>query len=191
MGTKFDGVVELARASDGVSPDQLAVLDRAEAAGGLSYEDYAAAIDATLQCMNDAGINVIGPTADDTWGYPRLTYIAQTGIMDVTSGSADDGEYEEHVSASPEAHDVDPRTRVADTCRERNSMYVEYAYDSQPSTIQAYDAVLATKRKAVAACGHEVGIDPDPSLPIREFLMEFTDSDEGRNCLQEAEIYAL
>jgi len=191
MGQRYQDVVALARSSGVASQEQLTVLESATSSGALTFAAYSEAIDETIACMKDAGIAVTGPIADNTWGYPRLTYIAQTGIMDVTSGGATDGDFEEHVSATPEVEDVDPQTRVADACRERNSMYVEYAYDSQPSTIQAYDAVLATKRKAVAACGHEVGIDPDPSLPIREFLMEFTDSDEGRNCLQEAEVYAL
>jgi len=152
---------------DAVDDDQLDILRRAVEAQELLFEDYAQAIDYSLECITDAGIAIDGPDFDNGSGYPQLRYGFAAG-SDASGG---------------------PDNPVPDECIRAHSLYVEMAYSSQPATQEILDKALQAKRPAVQACLEGAGVVVDNDLPIREWLLEVVMSGEsGRDCINAQDI---
>ena len=196
--------LELAMTDGDASPEQLALLEAAVAAGSLSFEDYQAAIESALACMNDAGIITDGPYPDDSWGFPRLTYAVLTG--DIQRSNQDDAETSSGDTNEPsspaeqssdllddkEASGASAAERLANECRDRHAAFVELAYSEQPSSLQAQDAYLESRRPGILTCADGAGIALDGDLPIRELLAQLIEAGEpGRQCLHENDINAF
>ncbi|WP_430868994.1 hypothetical protein [Demequina aurantiaca] len=158
---------QLAKADDAVDADQLSILRRAVQAQELLFEEYAQAIDYSLECIAEAGVEIDGPHFDESSGYPRLNYGFAAGSK--ASGG--------------------PDNPVPDECIRAHSFYVEMAYSSQPAIQEVLDSALDAKRPALQTCIEDAGIVVDGELPIREWLLEIVKSGEsGRDCLNAQEI---
>lgn len=120
-------------AADDFADDQVATLQQARAAGELTFEDYSAAVDATLECIADAGYYV-EKGVDDSRGFPMVNY-----------------GYE-----SPEAGNP-----VAETCIAAHSTAIEAIYQLQPSSVEAVDHHLEAVAREFAECLRAQGIEAD------------------------------
>ena len=140
-------VLETAQASGVASPEQIDVLERAAETGSLSWDDYKTAILATLDCFDQAGIPYMGPAQSQEEGVDVLGYAAQTGdASQQGSAQADVGgtpESEVLVTGSPDnPNSATPggAALVAENCRNRNSAFIEGAWEAQPSSLETQDA---------------------------------------------------
>jgi hypothetical protein len=158
---------QLALADETSTEVQVQTLQRAVAASQLTFEDYAQAVTLSLECIDEAGVAVLGPELDESAGYPRLHYGFAAGVN--AAGSTDNP--------------------VPDECIRANSFYIEMAYTSQPASQEALDAILESKRPAVEQCIDKAGIVVDGDLPVREWLLEIVASGEtGVLCVHAEEI---
>jgi hypothetical protein len=134
----FQVVVETAR-EGGASSSQLELLLAADAAGEVTFEQLRAAVDATFACLDSAGIQ---HSENVTQGpLPQLTY----------SFASADGS-----------------SAVADSCINSHSMYVEWAYQTQPSAQELVDAAFDKKRDEIVACLRQMGIEIDDDASVDE-----------------------
>jgi hypothetical protein len=176
-----------ADASGLASDAQLATLRDAAAAGALAWDDYADAVNATLACFADAGINYVGPTVDESMGFKQLGYAAQVGgpqgAQEVQAVDDAPGESRVVWGEEPTGR-ADPLATVAESCRESHSLWVEVAFAEQPTSLEAQDAFLESRRAGVVACAEEKGLALDSEAPIRQMLAELIEfGEEGRQCL--------
>ncbi|MCR6713518.1 MAG: hypothetical protein NVV57_12910 [Demequina sp.] len=118
----------------GLSEQQFATLKSAREAGELTFEQYSAAIDASLECISDAGFHVERYPTDDSGGYPIVTYF-----------------YESPETGNP----------VADECIRRNSEAIEAIYQLQPSSVAAKNAHLEVQAGEIARCLEKEGTEVD------------------------------
>lgn len=185
--THLQQIAADAAASGLASDAQVAVLNAAARSGSLSWDDYAAAVDATLACFADAGINYVGPTTDDSMGFKQLGYAAQVGAADgMQQVEAVEGAPGESrvMWEQPASGHGDPKAAVADSCRESHSLWVEIAFNEQPSSIEAQDTFLESRRESVVACAAANGLALDGEAPIRQMLAELIEfGEQGRQCL--------
>ena len=159
---------QVAALDGSVAASQLEILDAAVKADQLSFEAYSEAINESLACIADAGVEVDGPRTDNSSGYPQISY-------GFAAGMGADGK---------------PDNPVPDDCIRRYSQYVEIAYTSQPASQEALDQALAKKRPDVERCVDRAGIQIDSSLELRDWFMAVADSgDAGRDCLMAAEVF--
>lgn len=121
-------------AADGYGAEQVATLTSARAAGELTFEEYSAAVDASLECIADAGFYVERDPIDESSGYPMANYF-----------------YEGPEAGNP----------VADECIHVNSEAIEAVYQLQPSSVAAANAHLATQTDELGRCLGNEGIEVD------------------------------
>lgn len=119
---------------EGLADEQVAALENARAAGELTFEQYSAAVDDSLECISDAGFHVERYPTDETGGYPIINYF-----------------YEGPEAGNP----------VADECIHRNSEAIEAIYQLQPSSVEAKNAHLVTVAGDIERCLEEEGTDVD------------------------------
>jgi hypothetical protein len=194
--------LEIALTDGDASPEQLAALEAAVASGSITFEDYQAAIESALACMNDAGLITDGPYPDDSWGFPRLSYAVLTGDLQhsveegeddtVSPSAASRAEQSSEPLGSGDSDGTSPKERLAQDCRDRHSAFLELAYSEQPSSLQAQDEYLESRRAGILTCADGAGIALDRDLPIRELLAQLIEVGEpGRQCLVENDITAF
>jgi len=116
------------------SAEQVDALEAARDAGELKFEAYAAAVDASLECIADAGFYVERDPIDESSGYPMANYF-----------------YEGPEAGNP----------VADECIHVNSEAIEAVYQLQPSSVAAANAHLATQTDELGRCLGNEGIEVD------------------------------
>jgi len=121
-------------AAAGYSAEQVHLLKSAQQAGELSFEDYAAAVDASLDCIADAGYHVERSTSDADRGYEEVTYF-----------------YEGPAEGNP----------VADQCIYENSQAIEAVYQLQPSSVEASKAHTSAQLAEAAPCLEKLGVTVD------------------------------
>lgn len=122
-----------ARAS-GASAEQIAVLE----GGEVTFEQYQAAVERTIACMRDAGIEVVGDTVTEPRGFPEIQYsFAQSSA----------GRSDEQTEA------------IADDCIRVNSMYVEAAHQTSPGSLEAQEKNFDKFRPALIQCLRDNGVD--------------------------------
>lgn len=128
----MDQYIGEARAS-GASEAQLAALTDARATGDISYEVLNAAIEETFACFNEAGVRYRQDT-DNTQALPLIVY-----------------EFASPIEGNP----------VADACIDKNSFFVESAYQNQPRWRAVLDGRIEANRGEILACLRERGIEID------------------------------
>ena len=111
----------------GADPSQITILEKGE----VSYPDYEAAVNRSLQCMRDAGISVIDPVPNNNEGITLLNY----GWSSTLPGMTEDQGY-----------------ALGDDCLKRFSYWVEQLYQLQPSSLEAMERHFDQYRDAVVQC---------------------------------------
>lgn len=111
----------------GADPTQIAILEKGE----VSYSDYEAAVNRSLQCMRDAGISVIDPVPDTSSGIIFLNYSWSPDLPGMTQ---------------------DQGTALGTDCLNRYSFWVEVLYQVQPSSVEAEEQYFDQYRDAVVQC---------------------------------------
>lgn len=119
-------------AAETFDAEQVDVLTDARSTGLIAFEDYAAAIDRSLDCMDSAGIHTEKYAADDSRGFPVLDYF-----------------YESPETGNP----------VAEECLLVHSAAIEAVYQLQPTSIEAENAVTLERVPALIACLDDLGVD--------------------------------
>jgi len=128
-----DGYLQDAEA-DGASEEQIATLKSARAAGKLTFEEYSAAIESTLECIEDAGFHVERNPTGASGGLAMVNYF-----------------YESPESGNP----------VAEVCIRANSEAIEAVYQLQPTSVATKEAHLETQADELARCLEAEGFDVD------------------------------
>jgi len=118
-------------AASGYGDEQVATLEHAREVGSLAYEDYAAAVEQSLDCITAAGYQV-ERRPDDSGGVPMVNY-----------------SYEGPETGNP----------VADECIYVHSQAIEAIYQLQPSSVEASQAHLKEVAGQFAACLQAMGIE--------------------------------
>ena len=128
-----------------MSDAQRAMVERALDVGGVPFEDYRAAVDATFACFDAAGISYFeDPPTDGT--VPVITYAFEAGALD-----------------------------AADACLEQHSYAIEALYQTQPLAPAATEASLEAALPQLVACLREGGylLDvPEPKVAeVKEAIL--------------------
>jgi hypothetical protein len=124
----FQIVIEGAR-EGGADAAQLEILLAADAAGEVTFDQLRQAVDATFACMDDAGIEYAETVTEGP--LPQLTY----------SFASADGS-----------------STIADDCINTHSMYVEWAYQTQPAAQELVDAAFEARRGEIVPCLQRLGL---------------------------------
>lgn len=133
--------------ADVYSEEQVAILTDAREAGALAFEDYAAAVDRTLECISTAGYYAQKDPVDSSRGFPTIGYF-----------------YE-----SPEAGNP-----VAEACILENSSGVEAVYQLQPTSVQAEELMFDDELRALTDCFDRAGIElQEQGLEGRDLYREY------------------
>lgn len=130
----------------GASQEQLDVIDKGS---DVSFSDYEQAVNRTISCMTDAGIDVIGNDVADYRGLPEIRY---------SFAASSDGRTDEET------------LKVADACMYTHSYWIEALYQSSPSSVQAIEARFAPYREPLTACIEEQGAEVEANLNRDELL---------------------
>lgn len=164
----------------GASDAQLEDLDRALAAGGISYEDARAAVERAVACMNDAGLK------------------AELVVSEVVPGLLMPG-YNVSPSTGPveDLDDIEALMSVADPCDQRENLYTSVIYQMQPSTQNARYEYFEKQRPVIVACLNENGVATEEEQTADELARAASDlvfrslesgSENPVNCLAQAGI---
>ena len=124
-------VLDQARAANADS-SQIEILEKDD----ISFADYEAAVNRSLTCMREAGIDVVGPDVDDSTGLMLLNYGWSSDVSGLTE---------------------DQGRALGDDCLNRFSFWVEAQYSVQPSSIEAKEVSFEKYRPAVVECIRDNG----------------------------------
>ncbi len=145
--------------------DQVSDAQRAALAdGAVTFEEYEAGVQLTLDCMRDAGIDVINDGVDDFGPFPMIYYSYAT----TAPGLTEDQTYE-----------------ISQGCIAENSYYLEAEYQTGAAAQEAIDAYFAEVRDEFIACLEDQGqtVSPDATDDeLRTAAMAAGYSSEGLTC---------
>jgi hypothetical protein len=118
----------------GASAEQLGVLQT----GQVTFEQYQAAVNQTVDCMRDAGIDVIGDDVTQTRGFPEISY---------------------SFANSSAGRTAEQTLAIADECIATHSMYIEQAYQLAPGSLEQQEAAFDPYRESMVQCVRDNGGD--------------------------------
>lgn len=122
--------------SQGYGAEQVRVLEEAREASELAYEDYATAVDHSLECISAAGFHVERYAPDESRGFLLVSYF-----------------YEGPESGNP----------AAEACIRTHSEAIESVWQLQPVSVAAQNERLEQQVGELKAClagiGVELGVD--------------------------------
>ena len=145
----------LTEATDGgAGEDQLAILQRIETAGAITYADYTEAVNATFECFTEAGIghgSISGPNGGDAM---PIYY-----------------QYESTGESAP----------VAEACIVDHSFWVERLYQERPKAVAAQEARFERAIPTLTACLEKGGYElpATPSVDEVKRALSLASSEEG------------
>lgn len=142
-------MVAKARAG-GASEEQLAILAKSAVP---SFEDYEAAVNGSLACIQDAGI-----------GTPAVVRDEQ-GVIKLGYG------YE---ASSPGRSDAQT-DEVAQACIRQHSRWIEEAWMTQPLALEWEDQQIEALRPVYIACLKAYGVEVDESWTTEEVQSRISD----------------
>jgi len=134
--------------SGGASEGQIAILERSQASGAVSFEDAAEANEATVACLLEAGFTV-ETRFDET--YPGF---------EVPGFRASD----------PVGLTADQASLILEQCEKSESFFVNYAYQMQPAALEAADAAFESARAEFIQCLEREGVSIDPDSTEDELI---------------------
>jgi hypothetical protein len=154
----------------GATEEQVAVLAAAREAGEVTFEAYSEAVDRALRCMREASIDVFDGGTIEHLGLLMRSY-----------------------SVPAEAEEADSREPMpgitVHRCVAEHSIWVEFAYQLQPASVEAQDAHFDRYREAIFGCLAERGVEVDPAL--REVATEAELAAEFRRDPDRRDTYGL
>lgn len=150
-----------ARGDSRTSESQIEILACAATSGDLPIEDYAASVNATVDCLRAGGISVTTVREVSANGVPSLEW----GVIEPTGTDASTGE----LSASVDG--------LIDLCDAKHRVYVELAYRSQESSVEAAQAYFEERLPEVVQCAAEHGFISDSELSAHDQLRAIAMSD--------------
>jgi hypothetical protein len=116
----------------GADAAQLEVLGKGE----VSFADYEAAVYRTVECMTQAGLDVIAPQVVDRGGLDMVEYSWSSQVEGLT---------EEQGFA------------LGDACLTQHSRWVEMQWQLQPSAVEARERYFDNYRDTVVGCIRDHG----------------------------------
>lgn len=147
----------------GASAEQLAVLE----SGTVTFEQYQAAVDLSIACIRDAGIEVIGDAVTEQSGLPSIEY---------SFAVKSPGRSDEQTQA------------IADECMLVNSQFVEAAYRTSPGAVEARQGQIDKYRPTIVKCLRDNGVDIADDAALPDLLAESGSLWEAKkiDCVAEA-----
>lgn len=150
---------------------QLAVVESARASGGVSFEDYSAAVNATIGCIRDAGVTVDGPLDE---GHASGLVLLGYGVPanDPAAEAVESGCYSQHLHVVDILYQSSPAARALQgefleewreplvACLEDNGIQVANPQDAQAVVAQAGEVAFETND--AIDCRQEVGLADAP-----------------------------
>jgi len=140
-----------------LNASQEEAISRARVNGGVSYEDYAEAVDATVACIRDAGVAVDGPRPGAHFsGLPLLGY-----------GYASDASNGDVIAAD---------------CYRDNLFVIDVLYQSSPLADVTQTEYVDRWRPALTACleAHHVLVDETlDGLGVEQLSQETREASDG------------
>ena len=160
----FDSMVKRAQ-EGGADPSQIAILEKGE----VSYSDYEAAVNRSLQCMRDAGISVIDPVPDSSSGLTLLNYGWSPNLPGMTE---------------------DQGNALGEDCLDRYSFWVEMLYQVQPSSVEAEELYFDQFRDAVVQCIRTNGgtVRDDATRDEAALASHAVEGQTGVDCFEEVDL---
>ena len=157
-------------AAHGLSPDVVDILTAARERGHVTSADVDAAVNDTLACFDDLGVQYTRTEGTTPFGLPEATYTfrAPAGIdpFDRTA----------------------PWLALADQCQTANSMYVTALYEGQPTSTEQQQAwFVANLQPQVVACLIQRGIPIDGGATLDWFITtakDYFDQTGDSACLE-------
>lgn len=146
----------------GADDEQVALLERAEELGIVSYEDARVAATSALECM--AGRGVTGEMKD----------------MHLPNGVT--------IPAYAVKAEREDAQQIMDDCSLQHDFWVNKLYQLQPSSMEANDAYIDAQRPVILACLADAGY-PLAGDVSRDQLMDTADTalhESGATCLADA-----
>lgn len=131
----------------GASDDQLEIIRRGE----VSFQEYQRAVARTIECLRDAGVDVVNDRVTEERGYPEIAYAYAATSSGRTEAETDS---------------------VSQACIRRHSLYVESLYFASPGVVEAEEERFEPYREAVVAClrDHDVSVSDDDTRQVLEVL---------------------
>lgn len=145
------------------SAEQVSVLED----GRVSFDEYQSAVDRTLSCMRDAGIDVGDSGVSRSRGFRVITYAFPT--------------------SSPGRTD-DQTLAIADDCIATHSWFVEAAYETSPEALEVVEVEFGPYRDSIIACVLANDGDIADDAGRSEALLAASDvkRDTGVDCVEDA-----
>lgn len=160
--------IDQAVAGDASEP-QLAILRHAQAGGELSLEDSRMGARAAVECMTEAGLSAIYSASTTEWGSVLPEYAVAWTMGDDTTDA------------------------LIQACDEREDLWVNQLFQTQPSSMALKDAVIERKDPLVRSCLERNGYAPDPDASPAEVIAQAITVDSNAqgaiDCIAEAGIW--
>lgn len=156
-----DGTQVAVDASSLASDEQRALL-----ADGVTFAEYESAVNRSIRCMRDAGIDVQGGDVTSPRGFPEIRYM--------------------FAGSSPGRTD-DQTLALADECMGTHSLLVESGYELSPASLEAQEKHFAPYRTPLIDCVRGSGGTIDDALDWPELSAAAYDhlAAGGPDCLTE------
>lgn len=132
---QLDDLAEVAT-EQGSSEDQIRNLEE----GNVDFETYQASVQRTFDCIESAGIHVIGKNVTEERGYPRINY---------------------SYAANSEGRSASETDALTQECITQHSKFIEAAYNDSPKVQEVLDQHFESYRVSVLECLAEQGMDVD------------------------------
>ncbi|WNM24694.1 hypothetical protein RN607_00955 [Demequina capsici] len=135
--------------------------------GVVTFAEYEEGVHLALDCMRDAGIDVIGGEVDSSGPYPKIDYAYAATAPGLTESQT---------------------TEISDGCLATHSFYLETEYQLSDANQEAEDAYFTQVRDEFIACLEHQGATVDPSATndeLRRLAAGLGYSSEGTNCFTE------
>lgn len=139
--TALESILRLAR-ENGAYDDQIAMLETAVARGSVEFVEVRAAVDATYQCLDEAGIGYIEEPRDPDRPYASIAFSIEI------AQPTDDA--------------------LSDACVYGHSFWIQSAFEQQPVAAEAADEEFNRARPVMIACLVEHGLEADDTLTNAE-----------------------
>lgn len=129
--------------SGGADEAQLAILNSALTSDEITFEDAQQALNAYGDCLDGAGLALVGVQVIDDGGFKRFDYSVSRGTDDSSNA-------------------------VADACYLKTYQWVDMLYQTQPAATEADDAAFSAALPELIACLKAGGVPVDTGSPPDE-----------------------
>lgn len=157
---------EQAEIEDLAPIEDMSEAQRASLADGVvTFDEYAQGVRLTLECMREAGIEVVGGDVDTTGPFPVIPYSFAATAPGLSEAQT---------------------LEIADGCLARHSFYLETEYQLSDVNQEAQDAFFAKVRDQIIACLELRGAAVDSAATddeLRQLALGLGYDSDGTTCL--------